>query len=292
MQIFHQFRSGLLRMALRGSGGMSLRERELLRGNQAPSPESQRRQKLSEEAALTSSEEEDVSPTFESHHRLSGSKPAMFADEEDEFGFMESKPIVARGQQPKSSAGGNPTRTPSAEQLNEEEPKYYRDNRRPSKGPLRPLRGTADDPPQNDELRKHFLRRPSERGPSARSTAEPLLGTSHHNVRDRDDVASPNLPGVNEKIEAFLEGLKKTKNRPKSVVLSKPRRKPEVLMQAWPADMERLLAVPDAFSKLDCTLEEYIDITCALVGIPVYDDRFEALHQLFTLYVDLKELAR
>lgn len=57
-------------MALRGSGGMSLRERELLRGNEAPSPESQRRQKLSEEIALTSSEEADVSPTFESRKCL------------------------------------------------------------------------------------------------------------------------------------------------------------------------------------------------------------------------------
>ena len=40
-----------------------------------------------------------------------------------------------------------------------------------------------------------------------------------------------------------------------------------------------------------CELRDLPDVL-ALVGIAVYDDRFEALHQLFTLYVDLKELAR
>ena len=97
----------------------------------------------------------------------------------------------------------------------------------------------------------------------------------------------------------------------------------ETLMQVWPADMERLLRSPESLlSNLDCTLEEYTDIICgiprshvtccsflghenlfhrifssvefcfpALFGIPIYDSRIEALHQLFTLFVDFKEIS-
>ena len=46
-------------------------------------------------------------------------------------------------------------------------------------------KGTADDQPQNDDLRKHFLRRSGERGPSATSTGEPLPDSSVHHFKEQ-----------------------------------------------------------------------------------------------------------
>ncbi|THD20397.1 Intraflagellar transport protein 46 [Fasciola hepatica] len=66
---------------------------------------------------------------------------------------------------------------------------------------------------------------------------------------------------------------------------------PEVstLMAEWPSKFEdsmRNLSLPG--SQLDCSLKEYIDIICALLDIPVYNNRIHSLHLLFTLYLEFK----
>lgn len=65
----------------------------------------------------------------------------------------------------------------------------------------------------------------------------------------------------------------------------------ETLMQAWPPEFEELLQsgvqLPNA--DINCTLKEYVSIVCGLCDIPIHKEkRIEALHVLFTLFVEFK----
>lgn len=61
------------------------------------------------------------------------------------------------------------------------------------------------------------------------------------------------------------------------------------LMQEWPQPVEMLLR-KDGFPshKLRCTLSEYIDIVCAVFDVPVYEQKVQSLHVLFSLYTAIK----
>eukprot|EP00111_Clytia_hemisphaerica_P014999 TCONS_00044144-protein len=63
----------------------------------------------------------------------------------------------------------------------------------------------------------------------------------------------------------------------------------ESLMQEWPPEFEEILKrtnLPSA--ELDCDLSEYVDVICSILDIPVYKDRIQSLHVLFTLYSEFK----
>eukprot|EP00794_Sanderia_malayensis_P010950 gene10950-12111_t len=63
----------------------------------------------------------------------------------------------------------------------------------------------------------------------------------------------------------------------------------ESLMQEWPPEFEEMLkntGLPTA--DFDSDLIQYIDIICAILDIPVYKDRIQSLHVLFTLYSEFK----
>uniref|UniRef100_H2YTM0 Intraflagellar transport protein 46 homolog n=1 Tax=Ciona savignyi TaxID=51511 RepID=H2YTM0_CIOSA len=63
------------------------------------------------------------------------------------------------------------------------------------------------------------------------------------------------------------------------------------LMQEWPREVEELLQkinLPTA--QLDCDLPQYCDIICSLLDIPVYKNRIQSLHVLFTLYSAFKQM--
>ncbi|XP_057302376.1 intraflagellar transport protein 46 homolog isoform X2 [Hydractinia symbiolongicarpus] len=63
----------------------------------------------------------------------------------------------------------------------------------------------------------------------------------------------------------------------------------ETLMQEWPPEFEEMLKnvnLPSA--DLDCELTEYIDIICSVLDIPIYKNRIQSLHVLFTLYSEFK----
>ncbi|CAL8105093.1 unnamed protein product [Calicophoron daubneyi] len=69
------------------------------------------------------------------------------------------------------------------------------------------------------------------------------------------------------------------------------RNMPEIsnLMAEWPAAFEEVIRntrLP--CSELDCSLKEYVDIICALLDIPVYNNRIHSLHLLFSLYLEFK----
>ncbi|KAI4875827.1 hypothetical protein NFI96_024440 [Prochilodus magdalenae] len=63
----------------------------------------------------------------------------------------------------------------------------------------------------------------------------------------------------------------------------------DTLMQEWPPEFEELLGkvnLPTA--DINCDLAEYIDIICGILDIPVYKNRIQSLHVLFTLYSEFK----
>ncbi|KAL3319148.1 Intraflagellar transport protein 46 [Cichlidogyrus casuarinus] len=60
-------------------------------------------------------------------------------------------------------------------------------------------------------------------------------------------------------------------------------------MSEWDPELELMLKsnkLPSA--DLECDLKEYVDIACALFDIPIYGNRIESLHLLFTLYMEFK----
>lgn len=66
----------------------------------------------------------------------------------------------------------------------------------------------------------------------------------------------------------------------------------DVLMQEWPAPLEECLQrlhLPPA--RLRCGLDRYVDLVCALLDIPVYCSRLQALHLLFSLYLEFRDSA-
>eukprot|EP00163_Fabomonas_tropica_P002184 TRINITY_DN1163_c1_g1_i2.p1 TRINITY_DN1163_c1_g1~~TRINITY_DN1163_c1_g1_i2.p1 ORF type:complete len:436 (-),score=98.82 TRINITY_DN1163_c1_g1_i2:958-2265(-) len=62
------------------------------------------------------------------------------------------------------------------------------------------------------------------------------------------------------------------------------------LMQVWPAEFEDMLStvkLPPA--DLDVSLQEYCEIVCALLDIPVRDNVVESLHVLLSLFTEFRQ---
>ncbi|XP_078487315.1 intraflagellar transport protein 46 homolog [Ciona intestinalis] len=78
---------------------------------------------------------------------------------------------------------------------------------------------------------------------------------------------------------------------PPNVHYSKSMPEIDHLMQEWPREVEELLqkiSLPTA--QLDCDLPKYCDIICSLLDIPVYKNRIQSLHVLFSLYSAFKQM--
>lgn len=61
------------------------------------------------------------------------------------------------------------------------------------------------------------------------------------------------------------------------------------LMQEWPEGIEKLLKLNGFPSyTVNCPLSFYIDIVCCIFNIPVYKNRIQSLHVLFSLYAAIK----
>lgn len=76
---------------------------------------------------------------------------------------------------------------------------------------------------------------------------------------------------------------------PANVHYTKPMPDIDSLMQEWPPEFEELLgkvSLPTA--ETNCDLPQYIDMICAILDIPVYKDRIQSLHVLFTLHSEFK----
>ena len=81
---------------------------------------------------------------------------------------------------------------------------------------------------------------------------------------------------------------------PANVTYTKPMPDSDTLMDIWHPEMEELLSRIELPSPdLDVSLETYIKVVCAIIGIPVHNlsnkrSYIESLHVLFTLYSDFK----
>ncbi|GFX25682.1 intraflagellar transport protein 46 homolog [Trichonephila clavipes] len=63
----------------------------------------------------------------------------------------------------------------------------------------------------------------------------------------------------------------------------------EPLMQEWPPEFEEALnkfGIPSA--ELDCSLEEYVELLCGIMDVPVYRSKIQSLHVLFTLFLEFR----
>lgn len=64
----------------------------------------------------------------------------------------------------------------------------------------------------------------------------------------------------------------------------------ETLMDVWPESFEAALEDLQLPSPdLDLTLAEYSKVLCSILDIPTYDNPIEALHLMFSLYMDFRD---
>lgn len=59
----------------------------------------------------------------------------------------------------------------------------------------------------------------------------------------------------------------------------------ETLMQVWPEEIEAVIKEIDLPGvDMDVTLEDYVSLVCNVMDVPVYNNKVESLHVLFTLF--------
>ncbi|KAL7847171.1 hypothetical protein SRHO_G00221510 [Serrasalmus rhombeus] len=115
--------------------------------------------------------------------------------------------------------------------------------------------------------------------------------SKQHNVAEVK-VKSIENPQKNPKaIDNWIESISELHRSkpPATVHYNRPMPDIDTLMQEWPPEFEELLGkvnLPTA--DINCGLAEYIDIICGILDIPVYKNRIQSLHVLFTLYSEFK----
>ncbi|VDM32179.1 unnamed protein product [Hydatigera taeniaeformis] len=105
-------------------------------------------------------------------------------------------------------------------------------------------------------------------------------------------VKSLENPEKNEKeIDKWIKSITNLhlSKPPPTVHYTKPMPDLTSLMREWPTDFETTLKAAEApTAQLNCSLREYVEIICAIMDIPVYNNRIESLHLLFSLYMEFK----
>lgn len=118
--------------------------------------------------------------------------------------------------------------------------------------------------------------------------------TKQHGAAKLKKVTSVASPQSNPRVvDSWVESISALHRSkpPASVHYSRPMPDIDGLMQEWPAELEELLGrlqLPPA--RLHCSLPQYTDIICSLLDIPVYSSRIQALHLLFSLYLEFRDL--
>ncbi|KAI1730489.1 intraflagellar transport protein 46 like protein [Ditylenchus destructor] len=92
-------------------------------------------------------------------------------------------------------------------------------------------------------------------------------------------------------IDKWIENVKELRKMkpPDRVHYSKHMPDIDRLMEEWNPEVEQCLKDITLFnSKLDVPLEEYVDLCLAVADIPIYKNRIQSLHLLFSLYSEFK----
>lgn len=115
-------------------------------------------------------------------------------------------------------------------------------------------------------------------------------GGARQTVVKRIEDAEKNGKSIEKWIEDINQ-LHRSKHAP-AVNLTKPMPDIDSLLQQWPPEVEdKLNEVELNFTQLDCQLPELIDLICNLLDIPSEENmRLEALHMLFTLYLEVRNV--
>lgn len=138
--------------------------------------------------------------------------------------------------------------------------------------------------------------------PSAKNQSDPALLTLKLRATtkdvslsdvDRDRDAIVGKVATNQRdIESWIENIRSlheqtSRASASSVTLLQSQRLPDIetLMQEWPEHFEQALEkyglpTPD----MDCSLDEYVQIICGLLDIPVHSSKIASLFLLFSLY--------
>eukprot|EP00040_Diaphanoeca_grandis_P023768 m.129785 g.129785 ORF g.129785 m.129785 type:complete len:382 (+) comp29427_c0_seq1:280-1425(+) len=107
-------------------------------------------------------------------------------------------------------------------------------------------------------------------------------------VKQIEDVAA-NVKVVDNWITSITD-LHRNKP-PQSIQYSTPMPDINILMQEWPPQVEEMLKTVELpGADLDVELKTYVSIVCAILDIPVHRSKIEALHLLFSLFVEFKNL--
>ncbi|XP_043514905.1 intraflagellar transport protein 46 homolog isoform X1 [Frieseomelitta varia] len=115
-------------------------------------------------------------------------------------------------------------------------------------------------------------------------------GAARQAVIKRIEDAEKNGKSIEKWIEDINQ-LHRSKHPP-AVNLTKPMPDIDSLLQQWPPEVEDKLNEAELdFTRLDCQLPELVDLICNLLDIPSEQDtRLEALHTLFTLYLEVRNV--
>ncbi|XP_029985991.1 intraflagellar transport protein 46 homolog isoform X2 [Sphaeramia orbicularis] len=117
--------------------------------------------------------------------------------------------------------------------------------------------------------------------------------TKQHGAAELKKVTSVVSPQLNPRpVDSWVDsiGALHRSKPPASVQYGRAMPDIDSLMQEWPPEMEDLLGRVDLPSaRLRCDLDQYCDLVCALLDIPVYGGRIQALHLLFSLYLEFRD---
>lgn len=121
-----------------------------------------------------------------------------------------------------------------------------------------------------------------------RSQSRSAGASARQAVVKRIEDAERNGKSIDKWIDDMNQ-LHRSKHPP-AVQLSRPMPDIDGLMQQWPPRVEdKLNELQLDLSRLDCDLPQLIDVVCNLLDIPTRENaRLEALHTLFTLYLEVR----
>lgn len=118
--------------------------------------------------------------------------------------------------------------------------------------------------------------------------------SKRHTVTKLQKVTSVSSPQSHPRqVDSWVESISALHRSKPAASVQYSRATPTIdsLMQEWPPEVEELLGrlrLPSA--RLDCSTAQYVDIICSLLDVPVYSSRIQALHLLFTLYLESRDL--
>lgn len=138
--------------------------------------------------------------------------------------------------------------------------------------------------------------------PCAKQSDPTVLNLQLRNISKTSGVKEMQVRSVSDveknpkKIDFWIESMEELHRSkpPPTVHYQKSMPDIDFLMQEWPEEMAALLAqvqLPSA--ELDCSLENYADLCCGLLDIPVHQSqngRIQSLHMLFSLYSAFKQM--